>query len=75
MSSLVHEDASSLQRETFQVQNDETTPRKMPKISATALIFSLSFTTAIPSFLNGAIVICLPNIAAEIHLARSLLLW
>ena len=81
MSSLVLENSrrearAPPQLETPLVQNDEVSiPKEMPRISASALIFSLSLTTAIPSFLNGAIVVCLPNIAAEIYLARSLLLW
>ncbi|KAF3390534.1 Aminotriazole resistance protein [Penicillium rolfsii] len=60
-----------------QAENDgeNCTRAEMPRISASALILSLSLTTAIPSFLNGAIVVCLPKIASDIHLSRSLLLW
>ncbi|RDH26747.1 MFS general substrate transporter [Aspergillus welwitschiae] len=61
---------------TPELQNDDIGTRtEMPGISASALIFSLSLTTAIPSFLNGAIVVCLPKIAADIHISRNLLLW
>lgn len=63
---------------------DATSPGKFDEITkdarirrghATGIIISTSMATAISSFLNGMIVVCLPKTAADVHLSRNTLLW